>query len=112
MNVNINDLKQNRYGVDYETGYRIVYFYDNGYKVGEYCKTIEGFMIGFADCDPIIDEDDIPKFVSTQDLLNRYLSSVKGALCVAIYDINGTCIDKIYRQDTKKNEDFGLRPNY
>ena len=25
-------------------------------------KTIEGFMIGFADCDPINDEDDISSF--------------------------------------------------
>lgn len=42
MNVNINDLKQNRYGVDYETGYRIVYFYDNGYKVENIVKPLKG----------------------------------------------------------------------
>ena len=69
----------------------------NYYKVGEYCKTIDGFMIGFAKCDPIID-DDVPKFISTNDLLYRYLKDVKGTNSVAIYDVNGTCIDKVYRK--------------
>ena len=30
------------------------------------------FMIGFAECDSIIDDYDISKFISTEDLLNRY----------------------------------------
>lgn len=95
-------LKQNNSDKDYETGYRIVYFYDDKYTIGEYCKTIEGFMIGFADCDPIIDEGDIPSFISTNDLLNRYLNDVKDATGVAIYDINGECVDILYR-DNKIN---------
>ena len=102
MNIDLKDLRQNSSGVDYENGYRIVYFYDNSYKVGEYCKSIDGFMIGFADCDPIMDDDDIPKFISTNDLLNRYLKEIDDIVGVAIYDVNGKCIDKIYRE-CKKN---------
>ena len=89
-------------GNDYENGYRIVYFYDNNYKIGEYCKSIEGFMIGFAECDPIIDNDDIPKFISTADLLNRYLKEMNDVVSVAIYDVNGKCIDKITRRYKKR----------
>lgn len=62
-------------GKEYDEGYRIVYFEkDNKYSLGTYCKTIEGFMIDFADCDPIIDEDDIPSFTSVDDILNRSLN--------------------------------------
>ena len=50
---------------------------------------------------PIIDEDDIPKFVSTKDLLNRYLESIKDIEGVALYNVDGTCIDKLYRQNIK-----------
>ena len=102
MDVNLKDLKKNNFGADYESGYRIVYFYDNNYKVGEYCKSIEGFMIGFAECDPIIDNDDIPKFVSTTDLLNRYLKEMNDVVSVAIYSIDGKCIDKITRELNKR----------
>ena len=97
MNVNKNDLKYN----NCDSGYRIVYFYDDSYKVGEYCKTISGFMIGFSKCDPIIDDSDIPEFISTSDLLKRYLDDVKNSTGVAIYDVNGNCIDKLFRE---KNE--------
>ena len=58
MNIKINDLKFNKNGEEYPDGYRIVYFYNDNYSIGEYCQTIDGFMIGFAECDPIIDEDD------------------------------------------------------
>lgn len=102
MNVNLKDLNQNKYGDKYEEGYRIVYFYDNYYQVGEYCKTVEGFMIGFAECDPIIDDDDIPKFISTNDLLNRYLKELKDIVGVAIYDVNGMCIDRVNRNYKKR----------
>ena len=93
MNINKNDLKYN----NCDSGYRIVYFYDDSYKVGEYCKTISGFMIGFK-CDPIIDDSDIPEFISTSDLLKRYLDDVKNCTGVAIYDVNGKCIDKLFRE--------------
>lgn len=101
MNVNLKDLRQNNNGTDYVNGYRIVYFYNDNYKVGEYCKSIEGFMIGFAECDPIISEEDIPKFISTKDLLNRYLKDMNDAVGVAIYNVNGICIDKISRECKK-----------
>lgn len=102
MEVSLKKLKQNASGIDYENGYRIIYFYDDNYDVGEYCKTIEGFMIGFVECNPIIDEDDIPKFISTSDLLNRYLKEIKNVDAVAIYDVNGICIDKIYNETKNK----------
>ena len=85
------ELKTNSSGEEYLEGYRVVYFYDNNYSIGEYSKTIEGFMTGFADCDPIIDND-IPKFISVDDLLNRYLDDMKNVTGVAIYNINGDCI--------------------
>ena len=59
-------------------------------------------MIGFAECNPIIDEDDIPKFISTNDLLNRYLKEIKDVDAVAIYDVNGICIDKLYNKCKNK----------
>lgn len=102
MNINLIDLRKNNSGIDYEGGYRIIYFYDNNYKIGEYCKSIEGFMIGFAECDPIIDNDDIPKFISTTDLLNRYLQEMNEVDGVAIYNVNGKYVDKINRKYKKK----------
>ena len=102
MKVNLIDLKKNNSGIEYENGYRIVYFHNNNYKVGEYCKSIEGFMIGFAECDPIIDDKDIPKFISTEDLLNRYLEDMYEVDSVAIYNVNGECIDKIDRKYKKR----------
>ena len=80
--------------IKYDTGYRLVYFKDNKYSIGAYCKTIEGFMIGFADCDPIIDEDDIPPFISIDDMLDRCLKLYNDVDGVAIYKTDGTCIAK------------------
>ena len=91
MNIELKDLKCNKNGEEYKEGYRIVYFYDNKYSVGEYCKTIEGFMIGFAECDPILDENDIPKFTSIDNLLSRYLL-LNDLKSVALYKVNGECI--------------------
>lgn len=94
--LNLEELKLGRNNNIFEDGYRIVYFYENGnYSIGEFCKTIEGFMIGFAESNPILDEDDIPKFISTKDLLNRCLKYDKEAVSVAIYKIDGVLIDKI-----------------
>lgn len=41
MDINLTDLQKNSSGINYEDGYRIIYFYDNNYKIGEYCKSIE-----------------------------------------------------------------------
>ncbi len=92
MKVKPNDLKFNKSREKYSAGYRIVYFYDDYYSVGEYCKTIEGFMIGFAKTNPILDEESVPKFISIDDLLTRYLNDLKNVQTVALYDVNGECI--------------------
>ncbi len=101
MKISLKDLQYNRKGEKYEDGYRVVYFTENNYHVGEYCKTIEGFMIGFAENDPIIDEDDIPPFVSIDDLLDRYLDALKDKTSVALYKTDGTCVASKKRSDTK-----------
>ncbi len=91
-------------GKKYSEGYRIVYFENNNkYSIGAYCKTIEGFMIGFAECDPIIDEDDIPPFISTDDILERCLNLYNDITGVAIYKTDGICIQKKYRNVAKRN---------
>lgn len=101
--LNLEELKFNKNHQVYEDGYRIVYFYENGnYSIGEFCKTIEGFMIGFAESNPIIDKEDIPKFISNQDLLCRCLKYDNKAVSAAIYKTNGTLIEKIEAKKTKK----------
>lgn len=100
MEILTNELIDNGNGGKYEDGYRLVYFNEDSYTIGAYCKTIEGFMIGLADCDPIIDESDIPPFISNDDLLNRCLGLLPSATSVAIYSTNGTCIQRKFR---KKN---------
>lgn len=92
MEISLNNLKYNNAKEEYPSGYRIVYFYNNYYLIGEYSKTIEGFMIGFADCDPILIDEDMPKFISIDDLLNRYLISMINVKKVAIYTTSGECI--------------------
>lgn len=85
-----------------DEGYRIVYFKnDNEYIIGTYCQNIEGFMIDFAN-EPIMDDDDIPEFISIDDLLTRYLNMMSDIKSVAIYNIDGTCI-------TKKNKNNSIK---
>ena len=96
--INLEQLKYDNKGQLYEDGYRIVYFYNNNYDIGEYCKTIEWFMIGLTDYDPIIDEDEIPPFISNKDLLNKCIKRVPKAIAVAIYKTNGELIDKIEKE--------------
>ena len=92
---------------DYNTvvvteGYRIVYFYPNGnYYIGTYAKKIEDFMIEFCESYPIMCEEDIPKFESTDDILHRCLINIKDINKVAIYDVNGKLIAK--KERTKDN---------
>ena len=105
MKISPMELKRNNTGKEYAEGFRVVYFYDNYFSIGEYCKTIEGFMTGFTECDPIMDED-IPDFISVEDLLNRYLDSMKNITSVAIYDINGNCIAK---KERIKNQNLSIR---
>lgn len=93
--LNIDELKIGKHNRIYGDGYRIVYFYKDGsYSIGEFCKTIEGFMIGFADSNPIID-DDIPIFVSNEDLLYRCLQYDNSAVSASIYKTDGTLICEV-----------------
>ena len=101
MKISLQDLKSNNSGKQYDNGYRIVYIYNDKYVIGEYCKTIEGFIIGFADPNPILSKEDIPKFVSINDLLNRHLKDIKDVNGVAIYDVDGKCIAKKIRNNEK-----------
>ena len=90
VNILIDDLKYksnfgDKWG-QYWDGYRIVYFYpDNTYEVGIFSGSIEGFMMDFAEVEPIWDESNIPNFVSIDDLLNRYLLDFADVSAVAIY---------------------------
>lgn len=49
-------------------------------------------MIGFAECDAIIEEDDIHPFVSIDDILNRSLDMFKDIKAVTINKTDGTCV--------------------
>lgn len=98
MNLSIEELRKAPDGSNYEIGYRIVYVYNDHYYIGEYCKTIEGFMIGFAESNPIMDDDDIPEFVSIEDLLNRYLDEMSDIIGVSLYQVDGTCIQTKFRE--------------
>jgi len=85
---------------DYNTivaneGYRLVYFYQNGnYYISTYAKKIEDFMFEFCESYPIMDEEDIPKFKSADDILQRCLINIKDVNEVAIYDVNGNLVAK------------------
>lgn len=101
--LNLEELKFDKNNNPYDEGYRIVYFYENGNcSIGEFCKTIEGFMIGFAENNPILDEENIPRFISAKDLLNRCLNYDKEAVSAAIYKTDGTLVDKIDSEIKKR----------
>ncbi len=102
MNIKSDELKRIDDNTSYDNGYRVVYFDDNNYYLGAYCKSIEGFMIGFADSDPILSEDDIPKFVSIDDLLSRFLNSMNDINKVAIYNVDGTCVEAKEKNEIEK----------
>ena len=92
MKISSAELLSSESGKTYTEGYRLVYFNNESYSICNYCKTIEGFMIGLAECDPIIDEDDIPPFISIDDMLDRCLKLSKGSTAVALYKTDGTCV--------------------
>ena len=59
-------------------------------------------MLGFADCDPIIDEDDNPSFISVDDILNRSLNLYDDVIRVSIYKTDGTLIATKERKNLNK----------
>lgn len=99
MKIDLEKLKINKEGIEYPFGYRLVLIYDNHYNISTYSPTIKGFMVGFSNHYPIMDEDVIPEFVSGDDLLERYLKedNIKDIIGVAIYDTNGNLIKDKYR---------------
>lgn len=58
-------------------------------------------MIEFCESYPIMDEEDIPEFESTDDILHRCLTNIKDINEVAIYDVNGNLVAK--KERTKNN---------
>ncbi len=101
MKIETEELQFNNHGEKYPDGYRIVYFYHDHYLVGEYCKTIEGFMIGLSDCNPILDETDIPNFISIEDLLVKSLIRANNAERIALYKTDGTYIASLDNKSMK-----------
>ena len=100
--LDIERLKYDKNNKLFDDGYRIVYFYNDGnYHIGEYCKTIEGFMLGFAKSYPIMFDEDIPKFISNEDLLNRCFEYDNEAISIAIYKTDGTLIAKLDNSKSK-----------
>lgn len=59
-------------------------------------------MIEFCNEYPIMDEEDIPKFKSNDDLLDRYLQDFDNISAVAIYSTDGTCVAKKDREIKKQ----------
>lgn len=58
-----------------------------------YSKTIEGFMLGLSDRDPMIDELDIPKFISVDGLLKKSLEGLPANIVgVMLYKTDGTFV--------------------
>ena len=106
--VSIDDLRfKSEFGLNcgqYQQGYRIVFFYpDNTYSVETFSGSIEGFMMDFVEIEPIMDEDDIPPFISIDNILDRYLLDVEDIVAVAIYKTDGTCIERKERESVKHN---------
>lgn len=108
MSIPLNELRTFKGTMDWYNnhgeGYRIVYFYPDGtYYIGAISKTIDGFMINFCEEYPIMDEEDIPKFKSNEDLLSRYLNNLDDISGVAIYKTDGTCIESKVKRNYKNS---------
>lgn len=101
MKIELKELQHNNHGEKYPDGYRLVYFYDDSYFVGEYCKTVEGFMIGLSEYNPILDETDIPSFISIENLLAKSLTKTKNAEKIALYKTDGTYIASLDNKPVK-----------
>ena len=112
FNIPVEKLKfKSNFGINYgkyQEGYRMVYLYpDNEYEIGTFCGRLEDFMMDFVEIEPIEDDSDIPKFVSIEDLLERYLADAKDAIAVAIYKTDGTMVAK-----KKRNKVNNIKTKY
>jgi len=100
MIIDVNKLKlYDEYGEKIDNGYRVVYFFENHYRIGSFASDIKTFMYDFVDePEPWNDDVEIPKFISKDDLLNRYLTTRPKIIGVAIYKMNGTLVLKKERK--------------
>lgn len=89
--MNINDLKKCGESI-YNVEYRVVFFYEDKYQVGSWVSDIENFMYDFVEVAPLESDEDIPKFISIDDILDRWLKRDKKLIKVAIYSIEGELI--------------------
>ena len=103
MHISKEELKRVNENI-YEDGYRLVYFYKDKYYIGTYSKTVEGFMIGLSDNDPIYSFEEIPKFISIDDLLNRSIKNLDDVKKVALYSVDGKLIAVKENQKIKINK--------
>ena len=94
MNFNITakelrgfELGEYEWYTEKDETYRIVRFYKDHYIIGESANEFENFMYMF--CDNL---DDIPEFISNDDILSRILKESPNIVAVAIYKTDGTCI--------------------
>lgn len=92
--VNTDDLKKCGNSI-YDTGYRVVYFYSDTYRVGSWVSDIKNFMYDFVKVAPIESDDDVPEFISIDDILNRWIREDDKLISVAIYQVNGELIKKM-----------------
>lgn len=91
--MNVEDLK--RCGKNkYDTGYRVVYFYEEKYQIGSWVSDIKNFMYDFVEVEPIEDDEDIPKFISIDDILDRWIKRDEKLIKVAIYSVEGKLIQE------------------
>ena len=100
MNFNITakelrgfELGEYEWYTEQDETYRIVKFYKDHYEIGASANEIENFMYMFCD-NPIMVYDDIPEFISNDDILSRILKESPSIVAVAIYKTDGTCIEK------------------
>ena len=95
MKINKKELKRHITNVIYKEGYRIVYLYDTHHEApqrGYYAIKIEDFASKFKNYE----------FTTIKDLLNKFLSINNKALGVAIYRVDGKCIEKLIRENVSK----------
>ena len=63
--------------------------------------------MGFVKSNPIMNEENIPKFISNDDLLNGYLNLMKDITVVAIYNVYDTCVE--YKSRVKKTKLYNIK---
>ncbi len=73
-----------------ESGFTLVYFYEEYIIIGEHASNFENFMYSFCESYPV--NDNVPDFVSLDDILNRAFLIHNDCKKIAIYDSNARVI--------------------